>query len=226
VNKEIQILLVEDIPADAALVIQALSHGGLNFSLARVDNKKSFLHELQRHPPDVILADHGLPSFDGFTAVAMARQSNPDAPVIFVSGSPRREFPAEFIDDRVVDFVPKSRLDDLVPAVQRAVRDSEIRRLHRRALEEREQTIAELRTALSRLKSLTEMLHICSGCRQILCDDDEWHSLEDYLHGYLNTQYTHGLCPGCVTKFFGERDGGSAVPAESNRLAPEFNLSG
>src|SRR5258708_17654287 len=37
-----------------------------------------------------ILSDHGLPAFDGFTALALAHQNAPDVPFIFVTGSDRK----------------------------------------------------------------------------------------------------------------------------------------
>ena len=48
---------------------------------------KEFLREIECRPPDVILSDHGLPSFDGFTALSIAREKCPDTPFIFVTGS-------------------------------------------------------------------------------------------------------------------------------------------
>ncbi len=59
----------------------------MKFRSKRVDTKQAFLRELECNPPDLILSDQGLPSFDGFTALAVARDRCPEVPFIFVTGS-------------------------------------------------------------------------------------------------------------------------------------------
>src|SRR6478736_9373946 len=80
VKKHVRILYVEDVPADVVMVNHALRQGGMAFRSKRVETKEDFLRELEQDPPDVILSDHGLPSFDGFTALAIARDKCPDVP--------------------------------------------------------------------------------------------------------------------------------------------------
>ena len=90
-SNEINILFIEDVPADAAVVELALRRAGLAFRLQRVDTREAFLHELESQPPDVILSDHGLPSFDGFAALAVAHEKCPDVPFIFVTNALTKE---------------------------------------------------------------------------------------------------------------------------------------
>ena len=126
-KKEIRILFVEDVPADVVMVNHELRKGGLAFRSKRVDTKDAFLHELQHDPPDVILSDHGLPSFDGFTALAIARDRRPDIPFIFVTSSLGEQMTIEAFESGATDYVLKGRLSKLVPAVERALRDAEER---------------------------------------------------------------------------------------------------
>ncbi|HWQ93653.1 MAG TPA: response regulator, partial [Clostridia bacterium] len=79
--------MVEDEPHDAALVQHTLKQGGFEFAFKRVETQKTFLEELDRFSPSIILSDHGLPAFDGFTALSLAREKAPDIPFIFVTGS-------------------------------------------------------------------------------------------------------------------------------------------
>src|SRR5947207_8676008 len=127
VKNEIRILYVEDIPADAAMVNHALRQGGLTFRTKRVDSKSAFLQELEHNPPDLILSDHGLPSFDGFTALAIARDKCPEVPFIFVTGSLGEEMTIATFESGAADYVLKNRMARLVPAVQRALREAEER---------------------------------------------------------------------------------------------------
>src|SRR5258706_5882842 len=123
-NSELRILCVEDLPADVVMLNHALREGGLHFRSKRVDSKAAFLHELERHPPDVILSDHGLPSFDGFTALAIARNQCPNVPFIFVTGSLGEEMAIETFESGATDYVLKSNLSRLAPAVRRALREA------------------------------------------------------------------------------------------------------
>jgi signal transduction histidine kinase len=127
VKREIRILFIEDIPADVVLVNHALRKGGLNFSTRHVYSKEIYLRELAEHPPDLILSDHGLPSFDGFTALAIAREKCPDVPFIFVTNSQGEEMAIKIFESGAADYVLKTNLAKLVPAVHRALRAAEER---------------------------------------------------------------------------------------------------
>jgi len=127
VKKEIGILILEDIAADAVRINHELRRGGLNFSSTRVETRENFIAELDHHQPDIILSDHGLPSFDGFTALQLARQKCPDTPFIFVTGSLGEEFAINTFKHGATDYVLKSRLPELVPAIERALRERDER---------------------------------------------------------------------------------------------------
>ena len=126
-KKELHILYVEDTPADAELVKNELQKAGLSFQIKCVDNRSAFLHELEEQTPDIILSDHGLPSFDGFTALAIARARFPGVPFIFVTGSLGEETTIETFEKGATDYVLKNNLSKLTPAVQRALREVEER---------------------------------------------------------------------------------------------------
>ena len=68
----------------------------------------------------------------------------------------------------------------------------------RRANEERERLVAELRTALAEVKVLQEILPICSYCRKVRDDRDYWHSVEHYVATHAGTRFSHSICPSCM----------------------------
>jgi signal transduction histidine kinase/FixJ family two-component response regulator len=133
---EIRILMVEDSSADACLMDRELRKGGLAFEARRIETKEEFLSELNLNRPDLILLDHGLPAFDGFAALRLARERAPDVPVIFVTGSLGEETILKTLKQGADDYVLKHHLPDLVPAVHRALMHAEERRRRRRAEEE------------------------------------------------------------------------------------------
>src|SRR4051794_32711519 len=142
--------MIEDEAHDAALVEHTLKDGGFNFSFKRVDTEEGFLDELQHYDPSLILSDHGLPAFDGFAALEIAKAKAPDVPFIFVTGSLGEEMAIKALKNGASDFVLKHRLMTLPPAVHRALRQAEFRIMRKRAeealqsSEERYRTLVEI----------------------------------------------------------------------------------
>src|SRR5262245_46550891 len=86
-QNKLHILLLEDDLADAALIAHELEAGGFAFRLTRIQTEAELRRELGMGMPDLILSDHGLPDFDGFKALEIVRETSPELPFIFVSGS-------------------------------------------------------------------------------------------------------------------------------------------
>ena len=150
-NKELRVLVVEDTPQDMALINHELRKTGLRFRSRRVESREGFLHELEHHSPDIILSDHGVAGFDGFAALAEARNRCPDAPFIFVTGAPRDEAVRQTLHSGADDYVLKSHLNLLGPAVERALREASTRA-------NRSQLETALQNAEEQLRLLTEEL--------------------------------------------------------------------
>ena len=201
-KEDLNILMIEDSSADADLISRELRKGGLSFQVCRVETRGDFLRELRQHPPDLIISDHGLPSFDGFTALALAREKCPETPFIFVTGALGQEVTINAFESGATDYVLKDRLADLVPAVRRALTDVE-ERAERKLMEaERERAIEELQAAPAKVRTIPGLLPICSSCKKIRDAKGNWQTLEAYFHEYFGASFTHGLCPDCVPKFF------------------------
>jgi signal transduction histidine kinase len=156
VKKEIRILLLEDNLADAELVKYALREGGLNFAMTRVDSKAQYLKEVDDNPPDIVLLDYALPDFDGFTALTIAQEKYPDIPFIFVTGTLGEEVVIEMLKSGATDYVLKTRLSRLVPAVQRALREAGERTERRRTEERLKKSHEQLRALSMYLQHIRE----------------------------------------------------------------------
>ncbi len=133
VNKELRILILEDNASDVVLINRELRQSGLAFRSIRVETREGFIRELEEDPPDLIFSDHGLPTFNGFAALALAQQKCPEIPFIFVTGSAQEEMAVETFKKGATDFVLKGRLSNLAPAVQRALQLVEERARRREA---------------------------------------------------------------------------------------------
>jgi formate hydrogenlyase transcriptional activator len=121
----IRILYLEDDPKDADLVQATLEAEGLACEVTRVERESDFLASLKRGGFDLILADYTLPSFDGVSALKVTKEISPEVPFIFVTGTLGEEVAIEALKLGATDYVFKTRLSRIPPAVQRALREAE-----------------------------------------------------------------------------------------------------
>jgi DNA-binding NtrC family response regulator len=198
----IRVLLVEDDLNDAMLVAQELKRAGLQVLSRRVSTKTDYVQALESETPDIILADHSLPDFDGFRALALAKEKCPEVPFLFVTGRLGEELIIETLRSGATDYVLKHRLSKLGVAVERALREADNRRRRREAEEEREQLIRELQEALAKVKTLSGLLPICSCCKKIRDDKGYWNRLETYIQEHSQARLTHGICPECADRLY------------------------
>jgi PAS domain S-box-containing protein len=77
----------------------------------------------------------------------------------------------------------------------------------KKAAEEREQLVRELQTALAEVRTLQEILPICSYCRKVRDDENFWHTVEVYIARHTATRFTHGICPACMVRLEQEFEG-------------------
>lgn len=71
---------------------------------------------------------------------------------------------------------------------------------HKQADEERERMLRELQTALAEVKTLQEILPICSYCRKIRDDENYWQTVETYISEHTNSRFSHSICPSCYQR--------------------------
>lgn len=126
--------MVEDVATDAELMLKELKRAGIRCDAHRVDTAVDYRRELEEFQPHVIFSDFTMPGFDGMEALAIARRSHPDIPFIFISGTLGEEYAIRALKNGATDYVLKTNLIRLPAAVERAIKDSEERRV-RQALE-------------------------------------------------------------------------------------------
>lgn len=167
VRRSLRVLLVEDSQADALLLTRALQRGGFAVTSQRVDTSDAMAALLREQDWDLILCDHAMPRFSAPEALDLTKAHGLDIPFIIVSGYIEEETAVAAMNSGAHDYIMKDRLARLVPAVQRELREAEVRRARkkseddlRRAHEELEirveQRTAALRAANIKLKNVIE----------------------------------------------------------------------
>jgi diguanylate cyclase (GGDEF)-like protein len=147
-------LLVEDSKSDIEMTIRCLKAAELDFTYQCVMNEKDMRSALKAAQPDLILSDFSLPGFNGLSALAVARVDAPLVPFIFLSGTIGEEVAIDALKCGAVDYVLKSNPMRLVPAVRRALADSELRRTSQVA----EQQVVRLTAVLQMLSGINAAL--------------------------------------------------------------------
>jgi len=80
-------------------------------------------------------------------------------------------------------------------------RDITLRKI---AEQERERLITELQEALAKVKTLSGMLPVCASCKKIRDDKGYWQQIEAYISDHSEAEFSHGICPDCAVKIYGE----------------------
>jgi diguanylate cyclase (GGDEF)-like protein len=164
-DRELRLLLIEDSEADAELTIRYLNAAGLRYRYERVIDEAQMRRSLSAALPDLILSDFSLPGFDGMSALAIAREEAPGIPFIFLSGTIGEERAIEALKSGATDYVLKNNPKRLLPAVKRALADSDLRRA--RQFAERQvtrlsgvlQMLSGINAAVVRIPNRDELLH-------------------------------------------------------------------
>ena len=117
----LRILILEDVPMDAELVEYELERARIPFTARRVDSREEFLRELEDFHPDLILSDYTLPRFDGMTALSLARERAPSVPFLIVTGSVNEETAVGCMKAGATDYLLKSNLARIGPAIHAAL---------------------------------------------------------------------------------------------------------
>lgn len=149
-RRALRALLVEDSELDAELLARALHKGGFALTWARVDTGEEMEKALRKQPWDVILCDHAMPRFSAPEALELLKKHKADVPFIIVSGYIEEETAVAAMNAGAHDYIMKDRLARLVPAVERELRDAEVRRARAKSEEDLRRAHEELELRVER----------------------------------------------------------------------------
>src|ERR1700730_6437244 len=127
----LRVLVVEDSEDDASLLLRELRRGGYDVSYERVDTAAAMSSALNTKEWDLVVSDHSMPNFSGSAALSLLRTKESELPFIFISGTMGEEAAVAALKDGAQDYLMKSNLTRLVPAVQRELREAGERRAHK-----------------------------------------------------------------------------------------------
>jgi CheY-like chemotaxis protein len=199
-SEDVAVLLVEDNPADVTLARLALagSEAG-RFRLTVAGHLDEAVVRLRAEPWDAILLDLSLPGSEGLDTFAAIHATAPDLPIVVLTGLEDERLAVQAVRAGAQDYLVKGEGDGR--ALSRAVRYAiERKRLER----EKAELITRLEVAAASIRTLRGLLPICASCKMIRNDSGYWQQLEEYITTHSEAEFTHGLCPECLTIYLGE----------------------
>ena len=130
----LNVLLIEDSPDDAFLLIEELKSAGFTPRWKRVDNERDFRTHL-RSDLDLVFSDFTLPQFSVARALEVLQEKHLEIPFIIVSGTIGEERAVDSLKAGATDYVIKDRIERLAPVVKRALHEAR-NRAERKNLQE------------------------------------------------------------------------------------------
>jgi signal transduction histidine kinase len=154
----LRVLIVEDSEDDTLFLLRALERGGYDATYRRVETASEMRDALAFGSWEIVLADYTLPQFSGGNALALLRRSGLDLPFIIVSGSIGEDTAVAAMKAGAHDYILKTNLNRLLPAVERELRDAETRREKRKAEQRLAEHVIEIESLNARLADQQEEL--------------------------------------------------------------------
>ncbi len=207
------ILFVDDDALTRNVTTRVLE--GAGFAVVLATTGLAGLELVRQHRPDLILLDVNLPDLSG---VEVCRQIKADPALahLFVVMASASQITSDqqsagleagadgYIARPIANRELLARVEAFlrIKRVETALRQREAEL--QTALREKEHLITELKAALSEVKTLSGLLPICAGCKKVRDDQGFWSQVETYVSQHTDATFTHGLCPGCIAKYYPE----------------------
>jgi len=210
---KIKILIVEDEYIIANDIQTSLENMGYEVCGMAASGEKA-LALTKKLSPDLILMDIMLKGdMDGIETAAMIRETD-DISVIFLSA-----YSDDGILDRAKQTLPFGYL--IKPFRDRELKAAIEMAIYKQGME-RKQTalIAELKEALENVKLLSGLLPICSFCKKIRDDEGYWKDVEKFIRAHSGATFSHGICPECMDKQYGEQEWYQHMKSKGNKDTP------
>ena len=178
-QKKRLILAVDDNPRNLQFLGKLLSDNG--FEVAMAQSGQQALNFIRKNDPDLILLDIMMPEMDGFAVCEKIKADFAAChiPIIFLTAKTDTRDVVKGFEAGGVDYVTKP------------FNSAEL--------------LARVKTHVE-VKILRGLLPICSRCKKIRDDNGFWKQVEAYIEAHSQVNFTHGICPDCLDRLYGDSD--------------------
>ena len=189
----VNVLFIEDNPGDALLIQMQLSNTPkIQYKVTHVDRFNNALKCLKKNNFDVVLLDLNLPDAMGLITIEQIHAESPDVPIVVLTGNDDDEVGIEAVQKGSQDYLIKGKVTGalLGQSICYAI--------------ERKKLLTQLEHSAKEIKTLRGLLPICAHCKKIRDDRGSWTEIETYISAKMQAQFTHGICPDCAVKLYGQ----------------------
>src|SRR3954470_663150 len=174
---DLRLLLVEDVPADAELILYELRRANISFEAQCVASKRAFLKELQKRSCDAIISDFSMPQFNALDALHALREQQAEIPFILVTGWQSEEVAVECIKEGADDYILKSSLKRLPTALLSAIQKKKAERDR----EEAQERVLDQAALLNKARDAIMVLDLNGGITF-------WNKSAEQLYGWTHEE--------------------------------------
>jgi len=204
VHGSVRILVVDDSPETRSELQSILVDAGYQQILLAESAHEAFqrLSLANASAPaedvEVILMDIMMRDTDGVEACRRIKADKRyrDLPILMVTAIKAGAFLETAFAAGAADYVTKP-----INRLELLTRMSSALKL-KREMDRRKAREEELEQALQEIKVLRGILPICSRCKKIRDEEGQWHSVESYIKGHSEADFSHLICPECLDKHF------------------------
>ena len=190
-QQSLRVLMIDDSENDVLLIIRELKRGGFNPVYKRVETNAPMKKSLQEKQWDIILCDYKMPNFSAPAAIALLKETKTDIPIIIVSGNIGEETAIECMRLGAQDYIMKTNLSRLCPAITRELEEFKNRQKKKQAEEKLYQSEEKYRTILENMQEGYFEVDLAGNFTFVndsLCQIHGY--LKEEIIGMNNRQYT------------------------------------
>ncbi len=206
----IRVLVVDDADEDREVCRRFLENCPVyDYKLEESETIEDGLKICRKRPPDCVLLDYRLPDGDG---LEFLEKMSGDAgivplPVVMMTGVGNEEVAVRAMKQGAMDYVVKGRMENeaFCRTVQVALEKAFLMQTIRQQQDEKDILIAQLQEALDQVKTLKGIVPICASCKKIRDDKGYWQQVETYIQKHSDAEFSHGVCPDCLRKYYPEQ---------------------
>jgi len=205
------ILIVDDSTENLLLLQSILQTGGYKDLLTAESAEQAFKHLGMDDSGgdgtgvDLVLMDIQMPDINGIETCRRIKEVDRlrDIPIIMVTAIAQREKLQLAFAAGAMDYINKPvnkiELRTRVGSALKLKQEMDSRKAREQELKKRTQ---ELEQALKEVKVLRGFIPICASCKKIRNDQGYWQLVEAYIREHSEAEFSHGICPDCIKKFF------------------------
>ncbi len=193
-TSSLSVLIADDDPTTRAIVSAALKTW--HFEVVSADDGDAAWHQIETARPTMAILDWMMPKIDGVDLCRRVR-ADPTHEGLHIILLTARDSHADMVsglDAGANDYLTKPvDREELRARVHVGARVAALQ-------EHLSGRVAELQEALSQVRQLEGLISICSYCKRIRTEEDNWDQMEQYISEHSQAQFSHGICPPCLEK--------------------------